>query len=85
MIRVNHLKDCKIVYAKEILRIFNSIVFFRQGFQNAAELLIRKGANVNVVGENGNTALLKAAEKGKMVFTLELSYGIDIVWIFPFE
>lgn len=31
------------------------------------EILIEKGANVNVRTQNGNTALIRAAEKGKKI------------------
>lgn len=35
------------------------------GFDQIAELLIQKGANINVVGSEGNTALIWAAKNGK--------------------
>lgn len=37
-------------------------------FDNVAEFLIQKGADVNVVGENGYTALMWAAQKGEEIF-----------------
>lgn len=38
---------------------------FWKGFDTAAKLLIQNGADVNVVGEHGNTALIWAAANGK--------------------
>lgn len=38
---------------------------FLLGFDKIAELLIQNGAKVNVVGQSGGTALMKAAAKGK--------------------
>lgn len=38
---------------------------FCLGFNSGAELLIQNGANVNFVAENGQTALIDAAGKGK--------------------
>lgn len=40
-----------------------NIIF--QGFKNVAEFLIKKGANIEIVGKNGDTALTIAIEKGK--------------------
>lgn len=41
-------------------------------FDNVAEFLIQKGADVNVVGENGYTALMWAAQKGEEIFHTKL-------------
>lgn len=52
--------------------IVNSIkittVTFFSGFEKVAEVLIRKGADFNIVGENGDTALIHAASKGERAF-----------------
>lgn len=37
------------------------------GYDKVAELLIQKGADVNIVGDYGSTALIWAAENGKLV------------------
>lgn len=41
------------------------IVFFCLEFEKAAEFLIKKGSDVNIVGDHGETALLVAAGKSK--------------------
>lgn len=41
--------------------------FFGEGFDKAAELLIEKGADVNIVGKNKQTALTWAAYSGKFL------------------
>lgn len=46
-------------------RIFNKKFSFCLGFDKVAELLIGKGADVNIVANNGDTALINAAYKGK--------------------
>lgn len=55
-------------------------VFIFLGFDTAAEYLIRKGANVNIIGgQDGNTALTWAAFKGsKSLVELLLQNGADI-------
>lgn len=40
-------------------------IFICLGFEKAAEFLIRKGPDVNIVGQGGNTALTWAAFKGE--------------------
>lgn len=46
-------------------RTFESdLTFPFLGFDEIAELLIEKGADTNVVGNSGSTALTWAAEKG---------------------
>ena len=37
-------------------------------FEKTSELLIRRGADVNISGNSGKTALMYAAEKGKTYF-----------------
>lgn len=44
----------------------NSIKLLWLGYDKAATLLIEKGAEVNAVGKYGKTALIHAAQKGKM-------------------
>lgn len=44
---------------------FENIVSICVGHDKVAELLIRKGADVNIVTDNGDTALIIAADKGK--------------------
>lgn len=53
--------------AKKMLqKIFTcQIVSLRSGYDEVAEVLIRNGADVNFVGQYGNTALMGAAQKGK--------------------
>lgn len=41
---------------------------FWLGYDKAATILIQKGADVNVVGKYGKTALIEAANKGKQMF-----------------
>lgn len=41
-----------------------SVSSFYVGFKEIAELLIRKGADINVVGQDGFTALTLAAFRG---------------------
>lgn len=36
-------------------------------FEKTAELIVQNGANVNIVGDQGNTALILAAENGKQI------------------
>lgn len=52
----------KISLKKESLKKINFPIL---GHDKVAELLIQKGANVNLVGRSGNTALMYAAQKGK--------------------
>lgn len=35
------------------------------GYDKSAELLIKKGADINVVGNDGKTALMQATSSGK--------------------
>lgn len=54
----------------------NKINFIRLGFNRAAEFLIQKGANVNVIGQDNQTALTWAAFKGsKSLVELLLENG----------
>lgn len=49
------------------------------GFNRAAEVLIQKGADINVVGEYGYTALMNAADRGYVnIFKLLVDRGADI-------
>lgn len=43
------------------------LYLFVPGLDNSTELLIKKGADVNIVLEFGQTALMYAIEKGKKV------------------
>lgn len=47
-------------------KITSSMSYHFLGFDNVAELLIQKGADVNIAGEIGNRALTHSAEKGKL-------------------
>lgn len=38
------------------------------GVTNAVELLIRSGADINILGQDGNTAIILAAKGGKRIF-----------------
>lgn len=47
--------------------LFNNLIyilFFTSGHENAAEILIRYGANVNITARSGETALHYAARLG---------------------
>lgn len=59
---------------------FWKLLFFSLvGFEMAARLLIRKGANVNAVGNNGNTPLIVAAMKeGRRTLFLEKLKNWDV-------
>lgn len=46
-----------------------NIMFSGLGFDKVAELLIRKGANVNVAGSDNDTALIWCVSKGNFLFT----------------
>lgn len=51
-----------------------------------AELLIEKGADVNVVGKNGRSALMHAADKGKkdfFIFFSICSFCHELNWSKP--
>lgn len=50
-----------------LLQTFKNTIFFGEGFDKAAELLIEKGADVNIVGKNKQTALTWAAYSGKFL------------------
>lgn len=41
--------------------------FFSLGYDKVAELLIQNGADVNIVGQHGSTALTWAAIKGNII------------------
>lgn len=48
-------------------------IFFGLGFDKVAELLIEKGADVNVVGQGGHTALNWAAYGGNPCLSNQIS------------
>lgn len=56
-------KFIKTFYSKYCFK--NNASFFLIGFEKIAELLIQKGADVNVIADNGDSALIIAAYKGK--------------------
>lgn len=49
-------------------------ISFSVGHDNIAELLIQNGANANAVGPLGYTALILAAQKGTIYFSLNLLF-----------
>lgn len=62
--------------------LFNENALYSLGFDEVAELLIQKGADVHVVGEYGQTALIYAAGKGfeKIVqMLIERDANVNIV------
>lgn len=49
-----------------VLHLFCLSIYSYSGFEKIVQMLIEKGADVNVVAQHGgNTALIRAAEKGK--------------------
>lgn len=42
------------------------------GFYKVAELLIRKGADINAVNNRGYTTLIWAAERGKNIISMTI-------------
>lgn len=58
--RGNHLK----ITAQHSKWFFKRVILSCSGYKEAAKLLIRKGADVNIVGQDGNTALIVALNKG---------------------
>lgn len=59
----NYNKNCKNL-CEEALKLFFS------GYDKIAELLIQMSANVNMLGNHRNTALILAAEKGNFKFRI---------------
>ncbi|KAI0867515.1 ankyrin repeat-containing domain protein [Hypoxylon argillaceum] len=55
---------------------FFKAVFFRK--QQMAEILLRRGADVNSKAENGNTPLIHAIRRGSEFANLLLNYGADV-------
>lgn len=53
-----------------------------KGVTSAAELLIRNGADVNIVGQGGNTAIILASKGGKNNLTHR---HINLCVLFTFE
>lgn len=49
------------------------------GFDKIAELLIQKGADVNVLGQFGRTALSWAATKGKIWIFMEILFSSTFI------
>lgn len=47
------------------ISVLKYVIYCDQEFGKAAELLIEKGADVNIVGQGENTALMWAAYKGE--------------------
>lgn len=62
----------KKVFGKEV----STIILFSIGFDKVAELLIQKGANFDIVGEYGYTALIWAAQNGEIYFSQILLCGL---------
>lgn len=60
--------------------LFKGFILFWLGFERAAQVLIQKGADVNIIGQDGNTALIVAASKGWIGNVLNISMK-NILWL----
>lgn len=59
--KVDHMKMIEMLYEQAL----KTTVWFHLEFENAAELLIQRGAAVDAVGEFGDTALIWATNNGE--------------------
>lgn len=57
-------------------------LFIPLGFDRVADLLIRNGADGNVVGQFGKTALIWAAQKGEQFIFVHNLYVIYVYFVY---
>lgn len=73
-------KSCKNAYVcKQIIdNERRRKIPFCSGFDTAAELLIQKGADIDVVGQLRHSPIILAADKGKRILSSERGFNVYV-------